>query len=225
MTATPMNTEIDLTKPMSVEEWTAIQTKLTDPKTKKFSSGLIAAQSPLLLEKILTYLISLKRPVIAYFVTPQNEQTLRDAGYIPGYHNQFYPYWIRPEQAEYFTADVPPEPPQPPASTPAVPAIPAVVPESKVGPYEKKREPREDALSGSPQTFGMEAIAAQLRQLRLQKGLTLDQLAALSGVSKTQLSRIESSRHGLNINAADTILRALGYQITGFSLQAQSSTH
>src|SRR5882724_12863550 len=57
------------------------------------------------------------------------------------------------------------------------------------------------------------AIGARLRTGRESRGLTLDQLAAISGVSKAHLSRLESGDRHPSIAVLVELARALGVRI------------
>jgi DNA-binding XRE family transcriptional regulator len=54
------------------------------------------------------------------------------------------------------------------------------------------------------------AIAYQLKELRLQKNITQQQLAEMVGIDKTQISKIEKGSRNLTIETIARIVHALG---------------
>lgn len=62
----------------------------------------------------------------------------------------------------------------------------------------------------------VDAIAAHLRRLREQQGLSLSRLAALSGIGKTTLSQLELGRGNPTIGTLEALADALGIDATEF---------
>ncbi len=56
-------------------------------------------------------------------------------------------------------------------------------------------------------------VAHKIKQLRLQQQLTIDQLAARSGLSKGYISRLENFRTGASLRALNLVAAALGVQM------------
>lgn len=54
------------------------------------------------------------------------------------------------------------------------------------------------------------AIAFQLKELRLQKKLSQQQLADIAGIDKSQISKIEKGNRNLTIETIVRIVKALG---------------
>ncbi len=53
----------------------------------------------------------------------------------------------------------------------------------------------------------------ELRELRLQKGMTLVQLSAITGIAQPNLSRIEAGRVDARLSTVARIIRALGVEL------------
>lgn len=68
-----------------------------------------------------------------------------------------------------------------------------------------------------------EAVCRRLRALRIEKGLTLEALATLSGFTKGYLSRIENGGKAPPIASLARIARALGQELSYFFLDDVSS--
>src|SRR5256885_1859610 len=66
---------------------------------------------------------------------------------------------------------------------------------------------RKEADAGADLT---PVVAANLKRLRAQQGLSLEKLAALSGVSRAMLGQIELGQSAPTINVGWKIARALG---------------
>ncbi|UQA61425.1 helix-turn-helix domain-containing protein [Polyangium aurulentum] len=56
-------------------------------------------------------------------------------------------------------------------------------------------------------------LGARIRDLRLEKNMSLDQLSAASGVTKGHLSSVEHGRTVINVGTADKIARGLGMKL------------
>jgi transcriptional regulator with XRE-family HTH domain len=69
-----------------------------------------------------------------------------------------------------------------------------------------------------------EAVCRRLRALRIEKGLTLEALATLSGFTKGYLSRIENGGKAPPIASLARIGRALGQDLSYFFLEDGAST-
>lgn len=52
-----------------------------------------------------------------------------------------------------------------------------------------------------------------LAALRMQQGLSQQQLAEISGIQQPQLSRIESGQHDIKISTAERLAQALGVPV------------
>lgn len=61
-----------------------------------------------------------------------------------------------------------------------------------------------------------QAIGIRVRKLRLEKGLTLDDLAAASGVSRAMISRIERAEASPTASLLARICAALGLSLSAF---------
>jgi|688.fasta_scaffold308100_1 transcriptional regulator with XRE-family HTH domain len=59
-------------------------------------------------------------------------------------------------------------------------------------------------------------VAARLRQLRLEKGLTMSALAGKSGLSQAYLSRVESHKASITLASLDRLAAALGVPVSIF---------
>lgn len=77
--------------------------------------------------------------------------------------------------------------------------------------------------NGTPERENFEAelradiIAAKIKEMRLKKNMTQEELASLVGKDKTQISKIESGRN-LTISTIVQIVKALGGKIN-FDIQ------
>jgi len=60
------------------------------------------------------------------------------------------------------------------------------------------------------------AIGARIRKLRLEKGLTLDDLATSSGVSRAMISRIERAEASPTASLLARVCAALGLSLSTF---------
>ena len=56
-------------------------------------------------------------------------------------------------------------------------------------------------------------VAHKIKELRLQQQLTIDQLAARSGLSKGYISRLENVRTGASLRALNLVAAALGVEM------------
>ena len=57
-------------------------------------------------------------------------------------------------------------------------------------------------------------LSEQLKRIRKEQRLTLDQLSALSGVNRATISAYETQRYIPNIKTAAQLLDALGYELS-----------
>lgn len=60
---------------------------------------------------------------------------------------------------------------------------------------------------------GVAAFGERVRALRQRRGLTLDALAGMAGVSRASLSNIERGEHSPSLTAATRVARALGVSL------------
>jgi transcriptional regulator with XRE-family HTH domain len=56
---------------------------------------------------------------------------------------------------------------------------------------------------------GREILAANLRRLRTQQGLSQDQLAHLAGIHRTYVGAVERSEKNISIDSMEKLTRAL----------------
>lgn len=59
-------------------------------------------------------------------------------------------------------------------------------------------------------------VAARIRQIRLEKGLTMSALAGKSGLSQAYLSRVESHKASITLSSLDRLAAALGVHVSVF---------
>jgi transcriptional regulator with XRE-family HTH domain len=71
-------------------------------------------------------------------------------------------------------------------------------------------------------SFGLMYVNEKVKQLRLQKGLTLEKLASLAKITKGYLSKIENSDQSPPVSTLQTIAVALGVEV-GDILEAESA--
>jgi transcriptional regulator with XRE-family HTH domain len=84
-------------------------------------------------------------------------------------------------------------------------------------------EPREAAVPGSDLT---PVVGGNLRRLRGQRGLSLEKLSRLSGVSRAMLGQIELGQSAPTINVLWKIANALGVPFSGLiSARQEGSVH
>lgn len=57
-------------------------------------------------------------------------------------------------------------------------------------------------------------ISQQLRQARLARGVSIRQLAAAAGVSKTTVTNIEQGHKSVTVSLVQRMLDVLGYELT-----------
>jgi transcriptional regulator with XRE-family HTH domain len=67
-------------------------------------------------------------------------------------------------------------------------------------------------------------IGARIRRLRLEKGLTLDDLAAASGVSRAMISRIERAEASPTSSLLARVCAALGLSLSAFFAEEGQSS-
>ena len=58
-----------------------------------------------------------------------------------------------------------------------------------------------------------EKIGQRLREIRKEKGITTYQLADMTGLKQSNISRIENGRYSTRIDILEKIADALGYEI------------
>ena len=58
-----------------------------------------------------------------------------------------------------------------------------------------------------------EKIAKQIKEARAEKGLTQFQLSEVSGVNRSQLSKIERATSSVSVGVLERILKPLGYEV------------
>lgn len=78
----------------------------------------------------------------------------------------------------------------------------------------QQQQPDDTAAVGARDT--QEIVGTRMRQLRKAKGLTLQQLSDVTGLSVGYLSQLERDRAVPSIRALNTISRALGVNISWF---------
>jgi transcriptional regulator with XRE-family HTH domain len=76
--------------------------------------------------------------------------------------------------------------------------------------------------NSAPQTAEVRA-ANRLRQLRLDKGLTLTQLAKMAGLSQAFLSRVENHKLSIPISGLERVARCLEVSISAFFEEAKEA--
>jgi transcriptional regulator with XRE-family HTH domain len=59
-----------------------------------------------------------------------------------------------------------------------------------------------------------EEIGSELQTLRVQKGLTVRELAEASGVHYTNIAKIENGRYNVSVDILGKVADALGYKLT-----------
>jgi transcriptional regulator with XRE-family HTH domain len=92
----------------------------------------------------------------------------------------------------------------------------------KVKPVRKARG--EDAVAYLERTTGKLTLARYLRAIRLGEEQTLEEFAAILGVSKPHLSDVENGRRVVSVERAAAWAKLLGYdagQFVELALQAQ----
>ena len=57
-------------------------------------------------------------------------------------------------------------------------------------------------------------ISQQIRQARLARGISIRQLAAAAGVSKTTVTNIEKGHKSATVSLVQRMLAVLGYELT-----------
>ena len=57
-------------------------------------------------------------------------------------------------------------------------------------------------------------ISQQLRQARLARGISIRQLAAAAGISKTTVTNIEQGHKSATVSLVQRMLAVLGYELT-----------
>lgn len=67
--------------------------------------------------------------------------------------------------------------------------------------------------SHKKRTTARERIARNLQSLRLEKGLTQDQVAATSGISQTFFSQVETGKRNVSVDTLQSIADVLGVDI------------
>lgn len=59
----------------------------------------------------------------------------------------------------------------------------------------------------------MEGFGPRIREIRKNRGLTLDQLSDLSGIDRSTIWAYEVERHTPNMYTVELLLDALGYEV------------
>ena len=59
-----------------------------------------------------------------------------------------------------------------------------------------------------------EEIGSELQTLRVQKGLTVRELAESSGVHYSNIAKIENGRYNVSVDILGNVADALGYKLT-----------
>jgi transcriptional regulator with XRE-family HTH domain len=91
-----------------------------------------------------------------------------------------------------------------------------------------RRQPREAPVEGSPEVAPNAAadlapiVGQNLRRLRVKRGLSLEKLSKLSGVSRAMLGQIELGQSAPTINVLWKISTALGVPFSGLIGQRQA---
>ncbi|TFD27474.1 helix-turn-helix domain-containing protein [Cryobacterium cryoconiti] len=67
-----------------------------------------------------------------------------------------------------------------------------------------------------------EAVAAQLRAERAAKGMTIDQLVAVSGISKSQVLRLVHGKRDIDMRDIASLTQALGLDPVTLISRAQA---
>lgn len=67
--------------------------------------------------------------------------------------------------------------------------------------------------SPKKQTTARQRIARNLRNLRLERGLPQDQLAANAGISQTFLSQVESGKRNVSVDTLECLANVLNVDI------------
>jgi transcriptional regulator with XRE-family HTH domain len=58
-----------------------------------------------------------------------------------------------------------------------------------------------------------ERVAAKVKRLREQRGMTQEQLAEKAGISRTYLARLETARHDPTLSMLEKLAKALGVKV------------
>lgn len=69
-------------------------------------------------------------------------------------------------------------------------------------------------LSGGYKNLTKMDISQQIRQARLANGVSIRQLAAAAGVSKTTVTNIEQGHKSATVSLVQRMLAVLGYELT-----------
>jgi transcriptional regulator with XRE-family HTH domain len=67
------------------------------------------------------------------------------------------------------------------------------------------------------------ALAAKLRELRLEREITQERLAFLAGLHPTYISMLENGRKSPTVDALERIARALGVTVSSIFASAERS--
>ena len=68
------------------------------------------------------------------------------------------------------------------------------------------------------------ALAARLRELRLEREITQERLAFLAGLHPTYISMLENGRKSPTVDALERIARALGVRISSILAGAEQTS-
>ncbi len=59
-------------------------------------------------------------------------------------------------------------------------------------------------------------IGLRIRQMRLSKALTQEELAGVAGINRTYMNHIENGRKNISVQTLEKIVHALGADFPGF---------
>jgi transcriptional regulator with XRE-family HTH domain len=66
-------------------------------------------------------------------------------------------------------------------------------------------------------------VANEIQRLRVERGLSLEALAASAGLHRTSVGLIVRSERGLSVASAATLARALGMRLSDLVLAAEAA--
>ena len=75
-------------------------------------------------------------------------------------------------------------------------------------------------LSDGPMTHRQQ-IGSKIQELRVQRGLSVRQLAEMSGVIYSNISKIENGRYNVSVDILGKIADALGVELTMIEKEAE----
>ncbi len=211
--------------PISAGEFKAILENLNDPSTGRPDADKIKALPATSKDLIVEHLISTKRPIITDYVTPNPDIQLKldQAGYMPGYENAFFKYYVLPAQASVFkkSTGAPAEPPKqtPVVKTQAMPATPRVRVSDEDDAMLKElcnrlAQIRKTHTPSFEQAEKINKAGIGRRIDNNTTGFTQDQLAFLVGIARTRMSEIEAAKVNLTVFTLFPILRELNCKLS-----------